>query len=474
MLSNGLRGLHFLMAPLSIATIIAVSVSAVAREEPPTRQRPPIKLNRYDEDYAFLSNPECRTEFWDHLKYIALTSDPSTYLSLGADLRERFEYFRNLDWGRGPDDGYLLHRFMVHGDVHLGARLRGFVQLTSNFATGRAGGPGPVDEDQLDLHQAFGDVQLDISRAGPLTIRAGRQEIDYESARLITTREGANVRLSFDAVRLMQRVGRWQVDAFASAPVETDPGVFDDGRVPGQLLWGGYAFGPITTDALALDAFYFGFKRRDAAFDQGSAHESRHSIGVRASGKPASFDYNVELVYQLGSFGAGAINAWMVASDTGYAFHSVALQPRFGIQVNATSGDRDPSDPDLQTFNPLFPDASYFSDARLIGPLNHVDVHPAVTLHPIDQLSVMLHYDAFWRESLADGVYRTSGVLITTGQASRARHVGSELALRVQWQSDRHTTFVASYSHFFAGPFLRDAGLSSDVDFFALWISYRL
>lgn len=164
---------------------------------------------------------------------------------------------------------------------------------------------------------------------------------------------------------------------------------------------------------------------------------------------PGAIDYNVELVYQFGSFGDGTIRAWMAASDVGYTFRAAPLRPRLGIQVNATSGDDDPLVRDLQTFNPLFPQASYFSDANLIGPLNHVDVHPALALRPTDALALLLHYDTFWRESLEDGLYRTSGALITTGQGHSSRHVESELALRVQWQPDPHA--VAAYTHFFAG-----------------------
>jgi hypothetical protein len=194
---------------------------------------------------------------------------------------------------------------------------------------------------------------------------------------------------------------------------------------------------------------------------------------VRASGTPGAVDYNLELVYQFGSFGAGGIRAWMVASDTGYTLDSSAARPRLGIQLNATSGDKDPLDPDLQTFNPLFPQASYFTDANLIGPLNHVDVHPMVSLRLIERLAVAVHYDVFWRTRLADGLYRTSGALIVPGQGTSSRHVGSELALRAQWQLDRHATLVATYSHFFVGPFLEEAGHGRDLDFFATWLSYR-
>jgi hypothetical protein len=97
------------------------------------------------------------------LKYFQLARDPSRYLSLGADLRERFEYLHDRGWQAGNDDAYLLHRLMIHGELRLGPRARWFVQLTNNWALGRAGGPGPLDADQLDLHQAFLDVQCDLA-----------------------------------------------------------------------------------------------------------------------------------------------------------------------------------------------------------------------------------------------------------------------------------------------------------------------
>lgn len=247
---------------------------------------------RYEEHYAFLRDPACRTDFWDPVKYIALSEPRDAYVSLGADVRERVEYFHDQDWGRLPSDGYLLSRFMVHGDVHAGAHLRAFVQLASAFVTGRAGGPGPVDEDLLDVHQAFLEVSVAIS-LGQLTVRAGRQEVDYPSARLIAVRDGANVRLSFDGVRAIQRIGRWHVDALALAPVETARGVFDDGWEPGQRLWGMYSSGPVVPDVLALDVYYLGLLREKAVFDQGAARELRHSVGARLSGDLANVDYRI-------------------------------------------------------------------------------------------------------------------------------------------------------------------------------------
>jgi hypothetical protein len=453
-----------------LGCLAALAGEAHADEEPCAH--PPIAAIRYEEDYRFLHDPACRTELWDPMKYIELGDD--TYLTLGADIRERFEYIHNQDWGRAPSDGYALSRLMVHGDLHLGWHVRVFVQLAGAFVAGRAGGPRPVDEDQLDVHQAFVDVSMDIATLGRFTLRVGRQELDYPSARLVAVRDGANVRLSFDGVRAIQRIGAWHVDALALAPVETARGVFDDGPEPGQRLWGIYSSGPVVPERLALDVYYLGLLRDHAEFDQGTARELRHTLGARFSGTVANIDHNTELVFQFGSFGAGDIRAWTVASDTGYTFTSRPWRPRIGGQANVTSGDNDRDDVDLQTFDPLFPRAAYFSEANLIGPLNHIDVHPTLGLEPTERVAITLAWDIFWRYSLADGLYRMSGAPQVTVADNPERFVGSEGSVLVEWNVARGTAMFATYTHFFAGPFLRRAGLDHDVDFVAGWLSYRI
>lgn len=454
--------------------VVALAASRTARSDEGACVHPPIELIRYQEDYSFLRDPACRTAFWDPLKYIALSDRLDAYVSVGADVRERYEYFRNPDWGRAPDDGYVLSRFMLHGDLHAGPHARVFVQLLSAFVAERAGGPRPVDQDLLDVHQAFLDLTVDVGGVGAFTLRAGRQEVDYPSARLVAVRDGANVRLSFDGVRAIQEIGEWHVDGLALAPVATEPDIFDDGSEPGQRLWGIYSSGPVLSEALALDVYYLGLLRQNAMFDQGSARELRHSIGARISGTAVNIDYNTELVFQFGTFGAGRIRAWTIASDTGYTFASVPWSPRVGGQANVTSGDKDRDDIDLETFDPLFPRAAYFSEANLIGPLDHIDLHPALGLQPTDTVAVTLAWDIFWRYSLADALYTMAGVPQVSVPDNPERFVGSEVSVSAVWNVARGTALFAAYTHFFAGPFLRYAGLDRDVDFLAAWLSYRI
>jgi hypothetical protein len=258
----------------------------------------------YEERYGYLgmdSLPEKNA--WERLKFIRLHPAKTASLSLGGEVRYQYEYFNHTNWGEGPEDdnGYLLQRYMVHTDWQLGRHLRVFGQLKSGIETGKAGGPEPPDEDHLDLHQAFADLSLPVRAGRVLTVRVGRQEMTYGSSRLVSVREGPNVRQSFDAVKAFYQTPRGQVDAFVSRPVQTERGVFDDAGDRNRRFWGLYAVRklPGLLDS-NLDLYYFGFTERSAAFESGTADEQRHSLGLRWWSQAGRLRYNVEGVYQSG------------------------------------------------------------------------------------------------------------------------------------------------------------------------------
>ncbi|MGH9901471.1 MAG: alginate export family protein [Pyrinomonadaceae bacterium] len=185
---------------------------------PPSR--PPYQLDRSEEDWSFLRDPSLRTDRWDSVKYIPLGRQ-DWYLSLGGEFRPFYEAYRNYNWGLGPQDGdgYFLHRFIGHADFRLGRRARVFFELKSGVELGRNGGPRPSqDEDKLDLSQLFLDLHPRLRNGVPaLTLRIGRQELNYGEGGLVSIRE-LNVRREFDGVKLILRPAGWRVDAFAVKP----------------------------------------------------------------------------------------------------------------------------------------------------------------------------------------------------------------------------------------------------------------
>ena len=446
---------------------------ATAQEQ--NQERPQYELIRYEEDWGSLRDASRRTHFLDSLKYIPLGRRNDWYVTLGGETRHRYEYFNNPTWGLDPQDnnGYLLQRYMIHADLHLGERFRVFGQLKSNVENGRTGGPRPPDEDRLDVHQAFIETQPWAAGDGQrLSVRAGRQEISLGSSRLVGIREGPNVRQSFDGGRLKLEHSGWKIEALALRPVETNRGVFDDSPGHERSLWGVYANGSLPILPGNADLYYLGLDRKSHEFDQGTAREQRHSLGLRLFGNPEQWDYDYEAVWQFGAFGPSRIRAWTVASNTGYTWREFPLQPRVGLKADVASGDEEPFDQSLGTFNALFPKGAYFSEADLLGPYNLIDLHPSLTLNITETVTFTLDADFFWRHSTRDGIYDNPGNLLVSGKTSNARYTGAHTNIAVEWQATPQLKFEAHYLHFFPGRFLKEAGLNRPVNFVGVWVKY--
>ncbi|HMJ15830.1 MAG TPA: alginate export family protein [Polyangiaceae bacterium] len=432
----------------------------------------PFRALRYDEDYSSFDDPACRARPLDTMKYLGLGGKGASYFSWGADLRERYEYVSSVDFGRAAadDNGYVLQRALLHANLRLFGRVRAFAELQSGLYFNHDAAPRSTDKDELDLHQAF--LDLTLGSHDSVTLRAGRQELAFGSSRLVSVRDKTNLRRSFDGARLIAQSGGWQMNAFALAPVINEDGVFDNRRAREHWFWGSYSAGALAA-GLGIDVYYLGLHEPESVFNQGAARELRHSWGARLWGKPGAFDYDFELVYQWGSFGDANIRAYMLASNTGYTFHDLPAEPRFGLKVNAASGDEDANDPDLQTFNPLFPRGTYYGEASLVGSQNLVDVHPALDLSFGDSVLAVFDWDIFWRHSSGDGLYRSSTLPQISHAATRQRFVGSQAAVTLQWQATRHLSLTGAYVHFFAGRFLRESA-AEDVDYATAWLALKL
>jgi hypothetical protein len=302
----------------------------------------------------------------------------------------------------------------------------------------------------------------------------GRQEMLYGSGRLIDPREGGpNLRRSFDAARFLPRLGDWSVDGFWSKPVDNRLGVFDDIPDPNISLWGIYTVHPLPLlPGGHVDLYYLGYENKQNIYDQGTGYELRNTLGTRLWGQPLPWEYDIEVIWQFGRFGSGNIAAWGVASSNRYTLGELPLRPRVGLVADIASGDRNPRSANLQTFNPLFTTGAYLNLANPIGPANFIQAHPSLDFR-YQRVTVEADWAFVWRESVADGIYGPSvGPPLRTGQLSRARFVGSSPAAVLTWNATRHVTILASYVHFFAGPFLKETPPGKDMDYVTLWADY--
>ena len=188
---------------------------------------------------------------------------------------------------------------------------------------------------------------------------------------------------------------------------------------PGRLVLGAVRRPPVGDGTkLNFDGYYLGFENKQAVYNQGSGDELRHSVGTRIWGRPMPLEYNLEYVYQFGTFAGGRIAPGRPRTPYGTRFEDLPLKPRPGVRFDVASGDRSAASPNLQTFNPLFPSGAYFNLTGPFGPQNIIDLHPTLDLTLTEKLTVSADWNFFWRESLGDGVYRLSGIPAASGRRS--------------------------------------------------------
>jgi hypothetical protein len=350
-----------------IVLLIALSPLPVRAQTPdpqppgpaPDPARPPLNPFPAEQNWSFLADSSKRTDFFDPVKYIPLGENPQLYLSLGLEYRIEYEDYDNWMFGEGPQDhnGYVMNRVMPHFDFHAGTDFCLFSEFEFDFEDGRNGGPRPqIDEDRGDVHQAFLEIGSHVSSAHGISLRAGRQEVVLGSGRLFDNNEGPNVKLSFDGFRLIAEGAHVRLDLFAVKPVENNLGWFDDVPNHAESLWGSYLTvpAPIVSRGQA-DIYYIGLDTKSATYNRGTAHQFRNTVGVRVF-RPIGkgLDHNWEPNYQWGSFGSASIRAWSVSTETGFTFDRTRFHPRPLLRADVYSGDGNPANHPLGTFNPLF------------------------------------------------------------------------------------------------------------------------
>ncbi|MGB9431590.1 MAG: alginate export family protein [Candidatus Acidiferrum sp.] len=473
---NSIRAVTALTLTLLFNVCCAYGQAASIADSPsPDRS---FHLLREDEDWSFLADPKLRQDFWDPIKYMRLRHGHSDwFLTMSGEAREVWEQTGNNNWGQQPYwNNFFLERYVLGLDAHFGKHVRTFVQFKSGLESFRIGGPRPIDEKKLDFQNAF----VDLTTAGDhnwLTLRVGIQEMEYGAGRLIDVREGPNVRLSFIGFRLLNKLGAWRVDAFAVRPRLDNFGFFDDYPNHQVEFWGVYGWRPLFR-GVSIDAYYLGLNRAQASYERGTAPEQRESLGMRFSRpiaeKERGWDFDYEGVWQFGSFGSAGIEAWTLASDTGYTVPTWRLKPRFSLKADISSGDK-PRANTLGTFYPLFPIGNYFGVIADTGPgpLNFRDLHPRVLTDWGHGVTISADWIFYWRQSLDDGVYSVPGMLIRASGSSNARFVGDRPGAEMRWQATRHLWFQADYGIFYAGQFLKQTQPGRNLNYWALWAGYK-
>jgi len=446
-------------------------------------KRPAYQILRFNEDWSMLRGVDRSQtgDFWDVLKFIPITQDQNVWLSLGGQVRERGEYFREYLFGTkgAPEqsDGYLLSRFRLSADLHISPYFRVFAEGKSSLSTDRdlLGGRSNAFVDTIDLQNGFADVMIPFGNQASVTLRGGRQELLFGAQRLVGPSDYTNVRRTFDGGQAIIRFHDWTITPFWAAFVVVDKYRFNE-STSHQKLFGIYGTGPLYFLPVNLDLYWLGVNNPTATFNGSTGRERRQTFGGRTWGKigKTGLDFEIEGAGQFGTVGDhdNDIAAWMLTTILGYSTPIASLSPRIYIEFDYASGDSNAGG-DVGTFNQLYATGhSFLGYIDYIGRQNILSPSAGLTLSPIHSLTLSLQQYFFWRASDRDALYNKSGGVLRPGNTTTTRYIGAETDFFATYNFNRHILAYGGYSHFFTGDFIEKTGRDNDSDFFYLAIQY--
>ncbi|WP_298539194.1 alginate export family protein [uncultured Aquimarina sp.] len=477
----GLRQKIIAIRSISIIILFFLSTILYSQESKQTeKQDPPtLKIPRAEENYSYLkdsiTNPY-KKGFLDELKYISFNSKKSIYLTLGGQYRARLESYTNRNYEKG-DQTFYSQRLNLNANLNLSKYARVFGELYHGYTSD---GEQITESDKLDIHQIFVEVRAISTDNQNLSFRFGRQELSLGSSRLIDSREGPNIRRSFDLAKVKYKINSTSLVVFYGKEVSIGFDAFDNefnlfnSDATDPEIWGLGTQFPIKSLNGTNQLYYLGFKSKVAGFSDVFGEEKRHSIGLRRFGTIGKrLSYNTEIVYQFGDLDDNTISAFNIETDWNYKLINTKWKPTIGMKLDLSSGDKEAADGKLQSFNPLFVRPSLYSLASLNTPVNLTSFHPSITIYPFNKLSIFIEYALFYRTSENDGLYTPPRFQLRTADGISEKHIGDVVGLQIQYNMNRNITFDLKSNYFIPGDFIKRSGSSETYFYIAPTMSLK-
>src|SRR5436190_11483453 len=224
----------------------------------------------------------------------------SKQITLGGQLRTRAEYrnfgsYVNTDPATRSDDLFLTRirlnlTFSVTDDVTV------FVQPQDQRVWGQEASV-LNDERNMDLHQGFAEVRNLFGE--PLSIKAGRMELQYGDQRLISPLDWSNIGRAWDGAKLRYAPKDWWIEGFYTVikdplavnsvpgqPPPQPPGVVNGAAEDQDFMGVYFSYIGVADHEFDVYAFFREFQDNTFASETGAIGDLvDHTIGARIKGK---------------------------------------------------------------------------------------------------------------------------------------------------------------------------------------------
>jgi hypothetical protein len=468
-----------------------------SRPGPPNFPYPPfsiIAFSFFDADFRYLDRPgNTQHDLFDPIKRMKLGDD--CLLSLGGEIRYRYANEHNARLqatANGPNgvpvqqttaNDYSLLRTRLFADLWYQDKLRAYVEFYDARIWGNELPPLLIDDNPAELLNAFIDLKwADIANRGAY-LRVGRQELLYGSQRLISPLDWANIRRTYQGVKVFRPGDKIDVDLWWVQPVLPDPDRCDS--VDNDVNFAGAWFTYRPRRGTFVDLYYL-FLDNVTPLPPPSPPAPKgtrappfnvSTLGARYAGDyDGRFLWDFEAMWQFGERGQQDICAAAASAGLGYHWATVPMHPQAWIYYDYASGDRHPGQgKKFETFNQLFNFGHYyFGFLDLVGRQNIRDVSGQVAMYPMPWITLLGQVHHFELDSAKAGLFNAAGVLTRsdpTGQAGT--HVGEEIDLLVNFHIDMHQDLLIGWSKLFPGRFLEQTGSGASPELVYVQYQFR-
>lgn len=364
--------------------------------------------------------------------------------------------------------------------VTLELTVREHIRAGVGVMDARLWGDQPIGADSAELFLREGWVELERILDQPLRVRVGRTLLPrLGDQRLFSDLDWAPVPRIWDAVQATWEPEGWFVTAMAAnlreAQVQTPRGDENDDF----WLAGVYASNR-AIEGCELDVYFFWRELSDELFLNearfGNGFTTRlgeredYSLGGRVRLEQGPVGATLEAVYQWGNQAgdrvetfAGAAKAWVKLP-----LPEGLPKLRIAAEYAYASGDRDPSDGRLNTFDPIFPFGHAYHghmDLVLWSNIHAASLQLTAGMPaPLEWLELHADGHLFWLDKTKDAWFALTKTPIRRDPSGAAdSYLGGELDLYAQVRLWKNRIFVwAGFSQFFTGKYVRDTGKAED------------
>lgn len=448
----------------------------------------------YDNNFGSKNDPEHIPVFAESFKDMPIDQFDSMDLfeessvSFGGELRFRYMDERNRLRGPAGRSTYDLWRWRHYLDYKSGDRFRVYSEMIDASIFENELPATAIDLNRWNIQQAFVDVKIFELDNRPVNFRAGRQELLYGSQHLISPLDWGNTRRNFEGFKLFSRGDQWDLDAFATRPVNTATGRplarFDNERDKADSTrWFSGVYAVYKGLPQQVVDLYWLYLYTDPGFDNPARGDGdRHTIGTRWQGTRAaagssgplaqSWKAEVEGAYQFGQDNGLDVSAGFFTSTLSVTLPNVAWSPQLTALYYWGSGDHDASDGKNQTFDTLFPLAhAYWGFIDNLGGQNLNDLSIQAAVKPTKQLSFLAAMHWFDLDTNNDFLYTAPGG--QAGAIGSGTEIGEELDLVVNYSFNPNLSLQAGYFWFWYGSYVNNSLPRPDAEQFYLQSNFR-